>query len=317
MFATFPGFEEFALRVEVKWQGRARVVKARLETWPASSPFAVLVCHFEDAPDDGEWLVLYSDGRGPFPVTRPDSWTKTRRIVRDSFARHHSNVGRVVLFAEQEAPRLTLLLPPSRGEWLEGWGTGELSRIKTTPFVLSRSIEQATEAEAADILKRDWSDENSDARFAWNWALLSDEEKVALVCGFDGNWSEVKRLMRRILQQTSALWESGSAWSWTIHHEFGAHSWLVNLSNQTDRSQSARLNRWGEWLFAHFFATFQTQLIKNHSCVSQFWEHVISLAVVQLSEPPTMHERLEARLALREWLEGKAAPDEIERLLSP
>ena len=56
-------------------------------------------------------------------------------------------------------------------------------------------------------------------------------------------------------------------------------------------------------------------MLEQHICAREFWRHAETLENVRVDEPPTMHEQLEARLELREWLEDKATPDEIARML--
>lgn len=73
---------------------------------------------------------------------------------------------------------------------------------------------------------------------------------------------------------------------------------------------------WERLVLRCFASNWRTDWIAQHLCVREFWQWR-NLFEVELDAPPTSHELLEARLELREWLEHNAAPDEIERLLSP
>jgi hypothetical protein len=312
VFAAFPGFEEFALRVEVEWQGRARPVVARLEQAPSPLKGAVVVCRLEDAPEEGEWLVLQGLSQ-PLRSIRRHNEIILRRTVRNAFSRRGLTVGQ---FLELDVPRAPgrVLLSPDLCAWL----TDEQNHFaRRDASGLFRWKPLLPTVQLQEQLQREWEQPHSDARFAWGWAQLSRDEKMARVCGFNGNWGELRRVMRLVLLCSGELWNRASSWNWSLHHEFGGRGWLVNFSDRRDTSQSARFAQWQTFLFERFAPDLQSELLKKHLCAREFWRGAGALESVRLDAPPTMHERLEARLELRAWLEGRAMPDEIERLLSP
>lgn len=317
MFPPFPGFEEFELRVEVEWRNETRFVVARLETLPGLPRTAVVVVAFEDAPAEGEWLVLYSDGCGPLPFTNPNNIPKLRRIVANAFGGRALQLARVFEFAQLPvSPRWTWLVAPLGGYWLGDWKDAGWHgrREKITPFAFDAPWDTSQD-EARERLWRVWNDSSSDARFAWSWAQKNRDQKMAQLCGFDGNWSELERVMRLVLLDTASLWQRGHAWRWSLHHEFAGRGWLFNQFNRSDTTQNLRLTVWQEFLYDHFVPDLRAELME-HVCAREFWQHAGELQNVQLSEAPTMHERIEARLQLREWLQDKAAPNEMEKLLA-
>lgn len=276
-----------------------------------------MVVAFEDAPAEGEWLVLYSDGCGPLPFTNPNNIPKLRRIVVNAFARRSLNVGRAFdLSALPDLPRLGLLSLPANGFWLRDWKGRQWRGEGVTPCQLNFDLAATNEVEARELLLRAWSDPQSDARFAWDWARTSRDQKMASLCGYKGQWSELARVMRLVLLCASDIWQRGSAWNWSLHPQFAARGWLVNSSNRRDNSPDAHFAVWQELLFERFVPCFSTETLERHVSAREFWLHAETLQSVRLDTPPTMHERLEARLELRVWLQDKAAPSEIEKLLA-
>lgn len=327
MFSPLPGFEEFELRVEVEWRERKRIVVARFKRW-LSTDHAVVVCAFEDEPDDGEWLLAHSLAQ-PYVLTNPENRLRIRckvhsstereffmglkrrtitrltRAVTNAFAGRGIHVVRAFELHElPHEPRNVFLL-----------GAQALWFWRRTPFSPSFSAFDVQGEQARELLLREWNDPNSDTRFAWEWPQWNDEERKLLCCGFKGDFSEMARVMRWVLTGAQTLWEAGSGWTWTIHPEFASRGYVTNFSD-SGRHLALSLSAWQEWLFAYFAPDWRADWMESHECVQGFWRRIGALESVRMDEPPTMHERLESRLQLREWLQDKAAPDQIEKLLA-
>ena len=326
MFLPFPGFEEFELRVEVEWQERTRTVVAKFKRWFSTERAVVVVCAFEDEPDDGEWLLVHSLAQAYF-LTNPQNLLRLRckvlsstqreffmalkrrtatrltRAIANAFAGRGIQVVRAFELHElPHEPRLVFLL-----------GAQALWYWQKTSFSPSFSAFDVSEKQARELLLREWNDENSDTRFSWQWPQWNDEERKVLCCGFEGDLRDMARVMRWILTGAHQLWEAGSGWTWTIHPEFASRGYVTNFSD-SGRPLILTLSAWQEWLFAYFAPGWRADWMERHECVQGFWRRVGALESVRMDEPPTMHEQLEAKLDLREWLRENA-PDEVERLL--
>lgn len=70
MFPPALYFEELPIRLEIEWGGRLRPVETRVEQWPHSNK-NVLVCHFMDEPEYGEWVVMVAGGL-PYFLSTPN-----------------------------------------------------------------------------------------------------------------------------------------------------------------------------------------------------------------------------------------------------
>lgn len=311
MFAPFPGFEEFELRVEVEWQGQIHIVLVRLEQAPAPFSGAVVACRFEGVSNDGEWLLLQRLSE-PFRSTRQHNEIVLRRTVRNAFSGSGLTVGQ---FLELDVPCVPnrVLLTPTLSAWL---ADGSNHFVRSEQMCLFHWTLVASNGQKREALLNAWNDENSDVRFAWNWAQLSRDERMARLCGFSSNWGDLRRVMRSVLQCASLLWEHGRAWSWTLHREFNHHGWLFNPFDRRDTAFASHLRHWQEWLFGWFVPSLHTEWLERHVCAREFWSGAQSLESVRVDAPPTMHERLEARLELREWLQDKTTPSQIDKLLA-
>lgn len=77
------------------------------------------------------------------------------------------------------------------------------------------------------------------------------------------------------------------------------------------------LTQWDELIPEHCFPHWRIDWFHQHLCVIRFaLNHCSSLSHVKMNEPPTAHEQLEAKLALRDWLKDKATPAVAARLLA-
>ena len=332
MFESFPGFEDLPIFVEVEWQEKKRPVVVRLECWPQSRQ-AVLVCAFEDEPEYGEWLVMASNRAPQFvgsphrlrfnrvvfdvatrqvsstPDLKEQRLDKLQSIVRRAFVGDNFRVARLLELPDlPDEPRMALWCV-AESLWCSGWQSQN-----ATPFQFSVSPLYLNPQHAGERLMLDWNEPESDARFAWGWAQWNDEQRRAQLSGFDGDSQQLERVMTWILLGAKPLWELESGWTWSLRPNEETGGWLWNNA-YSDAEPGPILDKWQKWLLSRFAPRWRADWIEKYSCVKQFWGWR-ALAEVQIDEPPTMHEQLESRLQLRQWLEDNAAPDEIEALLA-
>ena len=340
MFDAYLGFEDLPLRVEVEWRGHKRWIVARLEQWP-DSDHAVLVCVFEDDANDGEWLVMnsrpphYLDAvnellhrvvifdtttRQPteFYRWKDEGEARIKKVVQRSFrgggeGKLH-DVARIInLDKLPREPKLALWNRESC-RWLYGvehWNWIEFARHSDVPFETSQTW-------ASETLLKLWHQPASEARFSWQWAQWSDEERnqqLAPGC----NWAEFRHTMKLVLHTNSRLWQSDTRTLWGILPDAESGELRAILHDyESDLDVMDDLTRaWSSWLIAHFASDWRADWMRQYHCVDNFTSHSHQeRALVTIQQPPTAHEQLEAKLQLRDWLQGKATPTEINQLLA-
>ena len=323
MFPAYPGFESLPLRVKVEWRGRKRAVVARLQQWPNSDD-AVLVCNFDDE-ETGEQLIARGDAfwRLGTPhnwlcryavydiATRePAGWSergqfKLRSCLQRAFASGKLSCAIIYALPDVAAPNLVLV----ESDVLY-WCYGP-DRSSFVPFHLMRSL-PADAQEARHQLESAWQDRLSDARFAWDWANRTEHEHLYLLTGYAGASHELKQTMRRVLQASSALWQGESIWMWNLSAQEGE----LTGASRNFRGDDDLLEPWNWWVRSHYFPDLAHHLRRNHPCVADLWEkRVRGIARVQVAAP-TFHEQLEAKLWLRDWLQDKASPEQVQVLLA-
>lgn len=338
MFASFPTFEELTIHLQVEWCERQRPIEVRLEKWPQSRG-VVLVCHFEDDPEYGEWVVL--DGRRrPHFVGKPEKLLFTRTqwniatrcpfttrhfkekqlerlktVVRLAFGGYYSfRVGRVLEIPDWSgAPRL-LLWHSDSAWWCRDWDLWEVTRFGWSPSPLHLSPRQMQDSVSAK-----WNEADSDMRFAWQWANWDEAERLRQSTGYQGDFGELEQVMKWVLTCLPTTGDKALEWTWNLlGHRLGIETEIVYFlhaySDQWEDTQDTDEDRfikvWSDLLSAHFLPHWRRDWTKHHVCVREFWASR-SLCEVERDEPPTMHERLEARLELRDWLQQNA-PDQAD-----
>lgn len=345
MFPAYPGFEDLPLRVEVEWQGRTRPVVARLEGWPDSNR-GVLVCTFEDDTKDGEWVVRQSS---PVPYWVKEtadgfwdlwSWGEDERLnkyisatkfdaealeelrsnIKRAFKNDALEVARLFELPFARAPRIAMWAQ-TRSTWYDEWNLKSL-----THFKLPQSLLQFNERQAREYLLGEWHDTSSDARFAWQWSQYHGQECLMQYSGIREYFTELERIMKLILIASTYLWQVDSYWLWDFTPweekeqllDPSKASTPPSLNNRTSRPYlQSNLHLWNCYLLQSYTPKWKEEWIGKHECIG----HTMKLkerANVRLimNSPPTAHQQLEAKLALRDWLKGKATPEQIAQLMA-
>ncbi len=342
MFEIYPGFEELELRVEVQWREQTRTVIARVERWPDSDR-AVLICELEDDAEAGEWIVTdYRDFytvpwphrclSRPIVVSRqspylsrpiklkPAKEKKFRLLLQGTFnggiARH--GLARIFYLSElPTSPNVVVQMPDDDN--LCWCPTSYLN--DAVPFALSESAmrlsSRKTEAEAQ--LRSVWQDEASDARFGWRWSSLSKDEKFLELTGLY-NKSEVRARieeeMRRVMRLILIYFEMwGPDEQWNLYFTLGGRSHISHEDGRLEKNNQ-QLHKWNALLREYLMPQFHADWDEKHRCVGDCWSIEMPSVSVEIEQPPTAHEQLEAKLALRDWLRGAATPDVAAALLA-
>lgn len=163
------------------------------------------------------------------------------------------------------------------------------------------------------------NDEKSDCAFSWRWAQSEWKDNQRIVSQFKrGDFDEFVQVIRWLTQSHSAFQEKPLFIEWLIFIQScledesrgtGSYQDLPRAIATSTQKLDNLLNVVHDYFLPSYDDTLKRySIIKHISRVSNFQIYVgVSI--------PTQHERLEARLNLREWLADKVAPEEIPALL--
>lgn len=192
-----------------------------------------------------------------------------------------------------------------------------------------RPISQMTGAQVLDELSRQWQNPDSEFRFCAAFAQLSVEERV--LWKVETRLSEpahMARLLRAALRSFSALWPASATegvLGFTLHPVTNRFSWNEEVSWQNDGASLSHssLPIRERVLLKRVVALFEPRQIRDSSrlpmCVQQSQRSYAtslqfpSSALLISASRPTQHERLEAALEVRDWLETHW-PDGVKHL---
>lgn len=173
------------------------------------------------------------------------------------------------------------------------------------------------------------SDSDSDIAFARRWNMLQGEahdedtqKRANLVLGGEEKQKEIESVMRWTVLCEPLLWQMGDEWAWVLdRRDLGPlmnHDQAVNLFGRNFQQKFPFVYRMQQFLLQHHIPGLCHPLWQKHRCTMEFPSLNDYLgerfAAVEIKGQPSAHERLEARLQLRDWLQQNAYPDEIEAI---
>ncbi len=185
---------------------------------------------------------------------------------------------------------------------MRGKEVGWLSPLgDLVPFRVPFNPMAGSSLQLFEWLQKEWNKPKSEVRFSYNWNCLNQEEQHEFYCQRVPRWREIHELMRCVVQLEGL--PIGQLW------------WLEHIDWPEEPEAAKRLERWGVVLHSHFgtFWSGKDFSVNSPQCLLQDFDKADSWLHVK-GVVTSSHERIEARLQLRQWLEH-FAPDEIERLL--
>ncbi len=163
-----------------------------------------------------------------------------------------------------------------------------------------------------------WNDKKSDARFAWSWARMSDDGRRAWLYDGATGLNEIEKVVRLVLQSADELWAQHSAACWA--HDF---SWVEGCFGNEQgwsldaKKEAPRLERWRRFIDRHLWKP-RFGVVARHRLVRQWIQGQYRCWDVRVEvSKPSFHERLEARLELRDWLQENTSSQQRRWLLPP
>jgi len=210
------------------------------------------------------------------------------------------------------ARRCALVMEDGRGSWLR-YGPRIFIPSAFKLEGLNKNMWFRSSRDTREVIQQQWQGD-TDVRFAYEWSRLGYQEKRSLWFGQPHRVEEVTSLMRLVLKVASIDHPDCRSLSWSIE-ERSQERCTASVHNRSDESslmEEEYLQRW-HTLFCQWLKNPNREELMSHSCMNKFLGDNWSLVSV-VEDAPTQHERLEAHLRLREWLEHNA-PDQIEALL--
>ena len=333
MFSIYPGFEELPIHVEVEWRGQKRMVIARFEQWPTSNR-AILVCALQDETDAGEWVILRAGGtpyyvqetlRGSWGLDEEDDdepWAPESSLdcdVTDEFARAIAGAFKNDLFQLARVFQLPwphnssiAALTKTRCAWHGDWDF-----MSPAVFDCRHDIMDLSESQTRAQIFSDWKNESGDVRFAWHWAGWDINERLRQLSGIPDYFAGLERLMRNILVASTRLWQDNSQllWrfcAWAERGNLAEHQhqcFPVDLNDGISLVEN-HLHLWRPLLLKGYEPKWRDDWPEKYHCIGYtFGAKERASVEIQLNQPPSAHQQLEAKLQLREWLADAATLD--------
>ena len=170
------------------------------------------------------------------------------------------------------------------------------------------------------------ADAACDCAFAWTWLHSSERQREGLLFTLArGSLDEVEALLRAVCVQ-GAQQLSGAGWHLLLdiaagagtEYYAGGATEILHHSHLSDDADMRRLSpqqvRLATLILRHF-ELWRNWNAQTYTLVQERWHYGNGYWQIPFSAP-SMHDVLEARLQLRDWLRGKVSDDEIGELLT-
>jgi len=176
------------------------------------------------------------------------------------------------------------------------------------------------------LVKQDAQDFNSDCAFSLRWLKSSARDRMNFLCRARcGSLDELEDVLHSLVLTDQRLWQTSQELIWNaafvrietfvasvqssfplriVCEEFTVGQQIIPL-----KPSQIHLIR----IIEDHFKCFRVKLKRDY-LVLRSSSRSVPLPEIRISSP-SQHERLEARLRLREWLQDKVAPEEIPILL--
>ena len=313
-----------------RWRKRAYLLRAmQMSGWDAGRMMAVARC--EERRDAPLLHIPYSPFAQEFDWTGAKSAYHLTRCKLDRILNFDAN-GRLSLATADWHRRLVL----RRYEipfWFINHQHGENCRFQFPPvhwiFDLifkryQRWFMWASDAQIEGEVGALLADPHSDCAFSWRWVGLSEQEKHQLqFCVKQGTLRQCEEILRAALWIDST-WSASEDWRW---------EWLLDMAGENPDPltssvivEKSELDNGGQrvelpprlrrllCLVCDYFVPRRNPATAMTSAVRfplQYRRYFWRVPV----DAPSQHQRLEAQLLLRDWLQGKVSSTELAELM--
>ena len=178
---------------------------------------------------------------------------------------------------------------------------------KKWPFDFERAYPSQVHAE----IRQSWDDKTSDLNFAWRWALMSLDERIALMLSWKrGNESEFRLVVQLILRALGPD-ISQSVLYWECFPENEMWSLSERSSSRHEESiESGVLKIWEQALLEVFAPVWNHHLTNQYTCAH--FNNSLERRFGASLDSSTFHEQLEAARELHCWLDEREARNELD-----
>lgn len=275
----------------------------------------------------GNWVVCDRHNLTPTELVGMNLSAESKQILL-SWNRQDYALGRLFYLRRKGKRSLgrVILGEDGFGAWLNNHLSGH--EEMQFDFTLDAAVFRDNRMGIAEWLEQERADFNSDLSFAGRWKRTNrDEEREELVYG--QHLVELERAMRWALMYQLLVWEEDDDWTWNLatphkYPAFDLRLWQGNLSagssdarwfSEEELSEkSPLLSKLNRFVIENYFPEITAPVRAKHRSVRMVLEERGFSLEVTVGEP-TAHERIEAALQLRAWLQQNNAPPEIEALL--
>jgi len=311
--ATHRG-QKWSVGVESPEEAGGRFLFRREGEWP------LLVAIHKTSALSGPTELSLHRARDPFPLRMAfaDCWNN-HKWGRTLFLNENAQLRK-----ESEAARFQVILSP------DGCASWRVLRKTEFPVVEIENIHSHAEffwsnrnskeillgdaSIIGAILKMQWDDPNSDLSFGRRFVFMSEKQcRDEIWLWRRGDFDEMTRVLRWAFLSQHGLCDTLDEASWTInlwyqtqHKNVGGVVYrpTTTIISHTPPQLMEALHLALEW----FAPTPQVELIERHLCLKHYSSRGWRYIEIQACQP-TAHERLEAALAWRNWLETTRADE--------
>jgi len=285
------GSEPYAPIGPLSWKGRQMMFSFRLVNWDDIRNVA-----FFRAQNGGINHVILDGAGFCIPWLFPSDLTqdKVADILRDSLNGKQFHYGR--LFQVEDG---LCIVEGKRIGWLNLRADLTILLVPFNPMV-------GQSERVFEWLQGQLNKPNSEVRFSYDWSCMGEEQIYQFYCECIPRWREIHEVMTWVAQLEGLP---------------DGHPWWPNRIRLPEAPEiEKRLAMWGKALYFLFQPDgrrlfWELRFPKNSpKCLLKHF-HGASSNIHIYGASASAHQRLEARLQLREWLEANA-PDQIEKLLS-
>ncbi len=299
--------------ITLNWRGKPTPIQVRAEK--SSNASTSCWVYFTPENDDTFWVLE----RAQFEI-RPYLWSPKKPIsklekgVKMAVEQNQFSYARrfyVPSFEKVKNGAGVCLLVKSDGQALvvSDWDNSSEIRL---PVPRDEFRDWRSKRITQWLLKQ-WQDKESELSFVAQWEKWGQEEKINFVQEHIPGLKELLQLMTWVLQSETLL-QTGY-WSWYLDENNSGFHLRSNGGALDDDEVPTPFKKWREFLISRFTPLPPMNRNNLPLCIEEFEQmqrsHIV--AYVDDAESLMQHERIEARLRLREWLEQNA-PDRMDLL---
>lgn len=229
----------------------------------------------------------------------------------------HGQAVRLLALPKPSAPHQNVLVGINEFRFYFVEGAYEYTETKYSAD-LKGALWQISDAELRSRLMPDWNDANSLPRRAWEWHRLGSlERNWSQLVWQRGSQRELENLTRSMAHSDTKFWDKHEWWATNYEIRADGTSKVHSVRGPSFclYKPPTRIAVLGRLFLNSMSATLQrpplmppTMPDRSFSPNGYAFLHLPFTA-------PSQHERLEATLSLRDWLQDKLAPEPIDLLV--